>query len=551
MSEPFSATQAPTGPQTAPAGPIQAAPATSVFTPLSNDWSEKPDCFVVCRHTCPHPRANQPGGTLRWAFTFVRNVSTQENEHIKSGKHPHCSQACPEFGQTRRGTEGLRDATIAEKFCVTILYSQAFHGSEVKNKAMLQWYQPFQLFTNFSEYKDIPTQLDQNIRPFNLQAVKAGNPAFGLGTQISTTPLILFGLSMTQLMLTFTFEMLEPQNLRPLQSTWHSQGKELLKCVLFVLSKVQGAKKPLKTLKQADKEVVANFYWCIIQWDLAASYRVQFLHLLEKSIPLQHYMFVDYSVSLKWCDIYLFKWVLEKWELSKYWQLLRGIHLVIGQAELDSSSIPRQKIYTGDLAKMIKVITVMGIRIWPESEVDHFTCKKFALYSLLASTIEKAGGLAEAPVRVTFTSQGQKFLRSGEWIIKMEYGDEGEVRVYIVFGELLQMVHTQPQPRQDKYPRGPDYWKLTSAEHCYGFLSPVEEIQPGPTSWESHTNLECLWYHRDGPVGHVGWNGKSGTDQLLDFSTMLTRYINFEGLLKNLDFLAPQVDFNFNFNFGH
>ncbi|KAJ3804390.1 hypothetical protein F5876DRAFT_83246 [Lentinula aff. lateritia] len=464
MSEPSSATQAPTGHQTAPAGP----PATSAPTPLSNDWGEEPDCFLVCRHTCPHPRANQAGGTLRWAFTFVRNVSTPGHEHTKSGKHPHCSQACLEFGQTRRETEGLRDAAIAKKFRATILYSQVFHGSEVKNKAMLQWYQRVQeghvfcgawlglsnsapTFPRFvdlafsdgalgppstdawaqlpRQYEDIPTQLNQNIQCFDLQTVKAGNPVFGPGTQILTTPLILFGPSMTRLtvnfpapapssssnvsgsrsnppippalttaalpgptsypppaplvlvpstssgilpiQLTFTFEMPEPQNLKPLQSTWHSQGKELPKHILFVLSKIQGARKSLKTLKQADKGVVANFYECIIQWDLAAPHRVQFLHLLEKSIPLQHYMYVDYSMFLKRCDIYLFEWItlalelndagvivsfidnddfielLEKRELSKHWQLLKGVDLVIGRGELDLSSIPPQKIYTG------------------------------------------------------------------------------------------------------------------------------------------------------------------------------------------------------------
>ncbi|KAJ3849401.1 hypothetical protein EV368DRAFT_67458 [Lentinula lateritia] len=375
-------------------------------------------------------------------------------------------------------------------------------SSEVKNKAMLQWYERVQgghvfhgawlgLFNSaptfprfvdlaFSDgalgppstdawaqlprqYEDIPTQLNQNIQCFDLQTMKAGNPVFGPGTQILTTPLILFGPSMTRLMvtfpapapssssnLTFTFEMPEPQNLKPLQSTWHSQGKELPKHILFVFSRIQGARKSLKTLKQADEGVVANFYWCIIQWDLVSPRRVQFLRLLERSTTLQHYMWVDHSLGLKRCDIYLFEWImlalelndagvivsfidnddfielLEKWELSKHWQLLKGVDLVIGQGELDSSSIPPQKIYTGVLAETIKLITAMGIRIWPESEVDHFTCKKFALHSLLASTIEKAGGLAEAPVRVTFTSQGQKFLHSGEWIIKMEYGNEGK-----------------------------------------------------------------------------------------------------------------------------
>ncbi|KAH7870855.1 uncharacterized protein C8R40DRAFT_1175069 [Lentinula edodes] len=83
------------------------------------------------------------------------------------------------------------------------------------------------------------------------------------------------------------------------------------------------------------------------------------------------------------------------------------------------------------------------------------------------------------------------------------------------------MVHTQPQPGVDGFYKGPDHWKLISAEHCYGFLTPVEKIQPGPTSWESHTNPERLWYHRDGSVGPVGRNGKSGTDQLLEFTSMI------------------------------
>ncbi|KAJ4477630.1 hypothetical protein C8R41DRAFT_923094 [Lentinula lateritia] len=387
----------------------------------------------------------------------------------------------------------------------------------------------------------------------------------------------------------------EPENLRPLQSTWNSEGKELPKRVLFVLSKIQAAKKPLKNLKSADEAMVANFYWCIIQWDLVSPRRVQFLRLLERSTTLQHYMWVDHSLGLKRCDIYLFEWItlalelndagvqvafidnddflecLEKRELSKHWGLLTSIDLVIGRADLHPSSIPPQNIYSGNLRETIKVLTAMGIRIWPESEVDHFTRKKFALHGLLAPIIEKAGGLAEAPVRVTSTTLGQTFLESGEWIIKMEYSDEGkyvyrttdsvekfvkdfksyhparlfyairynpalilrgEVRVYIAFGELLQMVHTQPQPGLDEYYKGADHWKLTSAEHCYGFLTPVEEIQPGPTSWESHSNPERLWYHRDGPVGRVGQNGKSGTDQLLDFiSKIYYRLIQLEDIL--------------------
>ncbi|KAJ4475944.1 hypothetical protein C8J55DRAFT_561969 [Lentinula edodes] len=655
---------------------------------------------------------------------YARPYSIRGNEHTKSGKHPNCSQACPEFGLSRRGIEGLRDATIAEKYRATIMYSQAFHSSEVKNKAMLQWYERVQegnvfhgawlglfnsapTFPKFADsafsdgalgppstaawaqfprqYEDIPTQFNQNIRHFDLQAAKAGNPAFGPGTQISTTPLILSAPSTSPLTVsvpapaptsssnvpapaptsssnasgsgsnapippasttaapsvpftpssplmltapapstssnasgsgsnapippastssllfqqTYTFKMPEPENLRPLQSTWNSEGKELPKRVLFVLSKMQAAKKPLKNLKSADEAVVGNFYWCIIQWDLVSPRRVQFLRLLERSTTLQHYMWVDHSLGLKRCDIYLFEWItlalelndagvqvafidnddflecLEKRELSKYWGLLRSIDLVIGRADLHPSSIPPQNIYSGNLRETIKVLTAMGIRIWPESEVDHFTRKKFALHGLLAPIIEKAGGLAEAPVRVTSTTQGQTFLESGEWIIKMEYSDEGkyvyrttdsvekfvkdfksyhparlfyairynpalilrgEVRVYIAFGELLQMVHTQPQPGLDEYYKGPDHWKLTSAEHCYGFLTPVEEIQPsyrpGPTSWESQSNPERLWYHRDGPVGRLGKNGKSGTDQLLDFiSKIYYRLIQLEDIL--------------------
>ncbi|KAJ3897362.1 hypothetical protein F5879DRAFT_927898, partial [Lentinula edodes] len=477
----------------APSASASSAPTTAAPTPLSNDWSQEPDCFLVCRHTCPHPKANQPGGVLRWAFSFVRNVSTRGHEHIKSGKHPHCSQECPEFGRTRKGIEGLRDATVAEKFRATIMYSQAFHGSEVKNKAMLQWYDRVQAgdifhgawrglfnsaptFAKFLEsafsdgalgppfsnawaqtprqYEDIPTHLNQNIRCFNLQDATAGNPAFGPGTQISTTPLILLGPGTTALTNTipfpssshastsmtispiapasttttmtttdpapapstpattttptdvpvapmsslslvsaiqpaYTFEMPDPPSLRPLHTTWNSQEKGLPASVLFVLSKVQAAKAPLKNLDKADEMVASNFYWCIVQWDLKPPHRLELLHRLRLSKLLQRYMYVEHSVSLNRANIYLFEWlvlalelndagvfvefidnddfleVLRKRERSVHWEQVNSVDLVLGRADLEPLSIPPQLIYTGRLKKTIELLSGSGIRFWP------------------------------------------------------------------------------------------------------------------------------------------------------------------------------------------
>ncbi|KAJ3870379.1 hypothetical protein F5051DRAFT_447834 [Lentinula edodes] len=294
------------------------------------------------------------------------------------------------------------------------MYSQAFHGSEVKNKAMLQWYDRVQAgdifhgawrglfnsaptFAKFLEsafsdgalgppfsnawaqtprqYEDIPTHLNQNIRRFNLQDATAGNPAFGPGTQISTTPLILLGPGTTALTNTipfpssshastsmtispiapasttttmtttdpapapstpattttptdvpvapmsslslvsaiqpaYTFEMPDPPSLRPLHTTWNSQEKGLPASVLFVLSKVQAAKAPLKNLDKADEMVASNFYWCIVQWDLKPPQRLELLHRLRSSKLLQRYMYVEHSVSLNRANIYLFEWVI-------------------------------------------------------------------------------------------------------------------------------------------------------------------------------------------------------------------------------------------------
>lgn len=138
---------------------------------------------------------------------------------------------------------------------------------------------------------------------------------------------------------------------------------------------------------------------------------------------------------------------------------------------------------------------------------------------LLTPTIKAAGGFYEAPIIVESVAHGEELLDAG-WVVKMEYGsrgqyvykrndeedkaqfkehysksyaskikffavrynpdllDRGEVRVYMAFGQFLQMMHTAPHADDIQQKRLPNYkWKGMSAENCYGQLRLVEEIQ--------------------------------------------------------------------------
>lgn len=148
-----------------------------------------------------------------------------------------------------------------------------------------------------------------------------------------------------------------------------------------------------------------------------------------------------------------------------------------------------------------------GVKIWPHPEVDHLTRRKYCNLTLLAPAVRD---FAEHPRLIKIVEEGIAFLADG-FVIKTEYGAEGrqvykdnlpstrqkftdafqkygstlvffamgfnrvmlelgEVRVFLAFGEVLQIVHTLPTPKDDEQHLPRTLWTDTSSEICNGYL---------------------------------------------------------------------------------
>lgn len=206
--------------------------------PTAAVWTPRPDCFEVCRHTCPHLMPRQsPLPEIQSTYIYVKKTTSRGSNHTdpknNAKHHPHCTPSCPEYDLYHaHHADRVRSAQPAEIVRAIIHYAQGVHanGGHVRNARLQSWLEDvnngrvFQnawmdlwnaaptlprLIDSFfpdgalgppfdstwaqtgKQYEDLPTHIDRAVRQFDLKAAQVGEPAFGPETALAAQPVIL------------------------------------------------------------------------------------------------------------------------------------------------------------------------------------------------------------------------------------------------------------------------------------------------------------------------------------------------------------------------
>ncbi|KIK49859.1 hypothetical protein GYMLUDRAFT_253498 [Collybiopsis luxurians FD-317 M1] len=243
---------------------------------------------------------------------------------------------------------------------------------------------------------------------------------------------------------------------------------------------------------------------------------------------------------------------------SRHWASMTGYQFVFVAGSSDPARDLSDKQYHS-----LRQLSEAGIKFWPHPLSVKTTLLKSVTHTTLAPTIEKAGGFAERLFKVTSLASGVELLQRG-YVIKRDCSYEskhvffpknqgylpalseektneqiqnfqnawkmnakgpnytffslkfnpalkslGEVRVFIAFGVVVDMIHTLPG--HSVFPR-----PTTTKERCIGYLNDITKMPypkvPAYLEFSQQRRQNELWHDRDGQFDLVG------TQQVQDFA---------------------------------
>ncbi|KAJ3713242.1 hypothetical protein DFJ43DRAFT_1043986, partial [Lentinula guzmanii] len=332
---------------------------------------------------------------------------------------------------------------------------------------------------------------------------------------------------------------------RGLSSRWSELEEDinrLPKRTLFLLDDVALSPKPLKTFVSARLMQEKNFYWCILKWQMTYERRRLFHAMYTTNPVLQRAMY--FHVTCRGLS-YMQSFIPGNGtsDMPVEWENMKKYRFVFFGGSSDPAN---------------------NTQVWPHPISTKLVLQKSVIHRALARTIQNGGGLAERIYQVESLEKGLEFLRKG-YVIKRDCSFEsrhvflpnrepymvhagenaaaraqgyeelfkqawnlnvsgykffalnynpallilGEVRTFITFGRVIELIHTVPEDPVLKRDN-------MLNERCHGNLMDLTKMtlpQRGRfLDFSQQRRRNELWHCRD-----LGLDN-TGTQQLTEFA---------------------------------
>ncbi|KAJ3709526.1 hypothetical protein DFJ43DRAFT_1162547 [Lentinula guzmanii] len=339
----------------------------------------------------------------------------------------------------------------------------------------------------------------------------------------------------------------------------------LPKRTLFLLDDQCMAPKPLKTFVTARLMQEKTFYWCILKWQMTYERRRLFHAMYQKNLTLQRAMYFHITVggSFLNAELYVWEWItlaLLLWEQGGHvdfmltsdfckmlqrpgdmpveWERMKNYEFVF----FGGSSDPSNEL-TKAQHRNLQVLVKNSIQIWPHPLSVKVVLQKSVIHGALSGTIREAGGyvikrdcsfesrhvflpkrepyMSHAGEDATARARGYEDLFRQAWNLNVsgykffaiKYNPSllmlGEVRTFITFGQVIELIHTIPEDpvlKRDEMLH----------ERCHGSLNDVTKMTKPERGryldFSQQRRRQELWHLRDLALDNTG------TNQLIEFA---------------------------------
>ncbi|KAF5368194.1 hypothetical protein D9757_011315 [Collybiopsis confluens] len=251
---------------------------------------------------------------------------------------------------------------------------------------------------------------------------------------------------------------------------------------------------------------------------------------------------------------------------------MKKYELIVGTDSYGGTSIESDYIYSAEKSyDGFKALAELGVKVWPHFLSNRLALDKTVMHALLAKAVVNAGGFSEKIYQVKSLEAGRGFLRRG-YVVKRNFSYEkrhvflpdlhpmiddrgqefkrrnedgenllaqewkltknkelffaltfnpallslGEVRVYIAFGRVVEMLHTLSH--NSAFPRTKERRKDT-AESAWLRLQNIDRMRPPQShfrvAFSQRWNQNTLWFNRD---MIPDMSEDSGTNQVKNFA---------------------------------